>query len=113
MQKGQKLKNQMLAFRARRLPMRPGWDTDDVKIRLMKELVTLKFKQNPRLKALLLSTGSVPVVERSPTDGVWGDANKKKPELGTGRNLLSKLLVEVRAELRQAPRNSIAKKARQ
>ena len=113
MQKDQQLKDKMLAFRARQLPMRPGWDTDDVKIRLMKELVSLKFKQNPRLKALLLSTGSLPIVERSPTDGVWGDANKKKPELGPGRNLLGKLLVEVRDGLRQAPQNTKAKKLKQ
>ncbi len=67
MQKNPTLKQQMRDFKARRLSVRQGWDADSP--RLMKELLELKFTQNPRLKALLLSTGSLPIVERSPTDG--------------------------------------------
>lgn len=68
MQRNPALKLQMHDFKARRLNVRPGWDKDSP--RLMKELLELKFSQNSRLKALLLSTGSLPIVERSPTDGV-------------------------------------------
>lgn len=98
MQKDPALKALMRGFKVRRLSVRPGWDADSVP--LMKELLQLKFGQNSRLKSLLLKTGSLKIVERSPTDAKWGDANQHKHALGPGQNLLGKLLEEVREEFK-------------
>jgi ribA/ribD-fused uncharacterized protein len=89
------LQARMREFKARRLGVRPGWD-DVHSVPLMKELLQLKFRQNLRLRSLLLETGGLPIVERSPTDAKWGDAHQHQHALGQGRNLLGKLLVEVR-----------------
>lgn len=74
--------------------MRADWDV--LKVGVMEEFMTYKYTQNKKLKTLLLSTGSKLIVERSPTDAVWGDGNQHKPELGPGTNLAGQLLVKIR-----------------
>jgi len=84
----------MLAWKARKVPMRADWNV--LKVGVMEEFMTYKYTQNKKLKTLLLSTGSKLIVERSPTDAVWGDGNQHKPELGPGTNLAGQLLVKIR-----------------
>ena len=67
--------------------------------------VTLKFKQNPKLRAELLAVGSKHFVEASPFDKVWGtglsvaDCQKVSEDKWPGMNLLGKVLDQVKEEL--------------
>ncbi|MBZ5590473.1 MAG: NADAR domain-containing protein [Acidobacteriia bacterium] len=76
-----------------RVQLRPDWE--NVKVNLMRTGLLAKFRQHPRCRALLLETGDVPIHEVSPGDNEWGRIN------GSGRDLLGRLLVEVRAILRR------------
>lgn len=73
--------------------LRPDWD--DVKDRVMKECCIAKFTQHADLKKLLLETGDAELIEDSPVDWYWGCGKD-----GTGKNMLGKILMEIRAELR-------------
>lgn len=64
---------------------------DDIKVGIMLNGLRAKFSQHPNLKAMLLGTGNAILHEDSPTDMFWG----KK-----GRDMLGKLLMKVRDELR-------------
>jgi ribA/ribD-fused uncharacterized protein len=61
-----------------------------------------KFSQNEDLRAFLLSTGDMILVEASPTDCIWGiglskkDAENTDPKKWLGSNLLGKALMDVR-----------------
>lgn len=74
----------------------PGWST--TKFDRMKNVVRAKFMQHEDLRELLLSTGNARLVESATVDNevnrTWGEVN------GVGRNMLGKLLMEVRDELR-------------
>ena len=78
--------------RSRSRPLRPDWES--VKDDVMRDAVRRKFQLSP-LRAVLLSTGDAELVERTPRDKYWGDGGD-----GTGKNMLGKILMEVRAELR-------------
>lgn len=75
----------------------PGWSA--TKFERMKNVLRAKFTQYDDLRELLLSTGDARLVEAATTDNevnrTWGEVN------GVGRNMLGKLLMEVRAELRE------------
>lgn len=75
--------------------LRPDWDThrDEVMLTALRA----KFAQHPKLREGLLSTGEERLVERSDKDSYWGDGSH-----GNGRNRLGELLMQVRAELREA-----------
>ncbi len=66
-----------------------------------------KFRQNPRLRKLLLGTGSAKFVECSPEDEVWGiglkqsDPRATDPSKWRGENLLGKALTAARAKLKK------------
>lgn len=79
--------------RSRQRPLRPDWET--VKDDIMLEAIRAKFMQHPALARLLLDTGKAPIVEHTPRDRYWGDGGD-----GSGRNMLGKLLMRVRDELR-------------
>lgn len=74
----------------------PGWSTS--KFDRMRQVLRAKFEQHPELKALLLSTGSVRLVESATVDNevnrLWGEVN------GSGRNMLGTMLMELRAAFR-------------
>lgn len=75
------------------LTLRPDWD--EVKLEVMRAVVREKFSADPELAALLLATGDLEIVERNPWhDRTWGVCN------GAGQNLLGKVLMEVRQDLR-------------
>ena len=72
--------------------MRPDWN--NAKVQIMLTGLRAKFSQNPDLKAQLLATGNAILHENSPSDMFWG----KK-----GQDVLGKLLMLVRDELRRSP----------
>jgi len=74
----------------------PDWSK--VKFERMKNVLLAKFTQHEDLHDLLLSTGEARLVESATVDNavnrLWGEVN------GVGKNMLGKLLMEVREELR-------------
>ncbi len=79
--------------RSRERPLRLDWET--VKDDIMREALRAKFTQLPQLRSLLLSTGDAELVEHSRNDCYWADGGD-----GSGKNMLGKLLMELRVELR-------------
>ena len=77
---------------SRKHPRRADWDSvrDDV----MRMAVRQKFRTHPDLSELLLATGDEELVESSPRDYYWGCGAKR-----TGKNMLGKILMELRQEL--------------
>ncbi len=59
----------------------------------MRAAVRAKFEQHEDLRALLLSTGNAKLVEHTANDDYWGDGG------GYGKNMLGRILMEVRSEL--------------
>jgi ribA/ribD-fused uncharacterized protein len=78
--------------RDRKQPLRPDWE--EVKDCIMWKAVWTKFKQHPRLAAMLLETGDAEIVEHTKTDAYWGDGGD-----GRGLNRLGRVLMQVRAKL--------------
>jgi ribA/ribD-fused uncharacterized protein len=87
--------------RSRKLPLRRDWES--MKDRVMLEVVRAKFTQHDDLKAVLLGTGDALLVEHTANDSYWGDGGD-----GSGRNRLGQILMQVRAELRDATGNPSA-----
>ena len=74
-------------------------DWEDQKYSIMLQGVRLKFYQNSDLTNLLISTGDAIIYEDSPYDKIWGTG--KRGGIGSGKNLLGKILMEVRSELQK------------
>ena len=72
-------------------------DWEDVKDKVMYVGCLAKFAQNTGLWAVLDSTQSATLIERTKNDVYWGDGGD-----GRGQNRLGEILMEVRAELRAA-----------
>lgn len=90
--------NPAQAKRAGRLidPMREDWD--DVKVGIMRDIVSEKFNQNPELKEKLLATGwSVLQEGNLHNDRIWGVC---PPHSDHGENLLGKILMDIRRDFR-------------
>lgn len=66
-------------------------DWEEVKIRIMTEIVFIKFAMNPPLRKLLLDTGKRKLIEGN----TWGDIFWGVCE-GIGQNHLGKILMKVR-----------------
>ena len=79
--------------RSREHPIRRDWEQakDDV----MRTAVRRKFETHAGLREQLLATGDEELVEDSPNDYYWGRGRN-----GTGMNVLGRILMEVREELR-------------
>ena len=82
--------------RDRNRPLRADWET--VKDDIMREAVRAKFTQYPALRYLLIETGDAELVEHTTNDHYWADGGD-----GTGKNMLGKILMEIREELRIIP----------
>ncbi len=77
---------------------RPDWDK--VRVRIMKWCLRVKLAQNyNRFSELLLRTGDKPIVEDSRKDPFWGAIRTTSGDL-VGANVLGRLLMELREELR-------------
>ena len=73
----------------RKVDLRPDWN--DIRIDIMRDIVTAKFTQNPVLLNKLLQTGDVELIEGNWwNDTFWGVCN------GKGENNLGKILMSVR-----------------
>ena len=74
--------------------VRPNWN--QIKIARMRWVLRLKFDRTERysLWRSLVDTGDAALIEASSMDAFWG-AGKK----GNGKNMLGRLLMEVRGEL--------------
>lgn len=84
-----------------RADTRPDWEA--VKVPIMKWCLRVKMAQNwEKFSALLLSTGAKAIVEDSSKDAYWG-AKEVGPDLLEGRNVLGRLLMELREKLISAP----------
>jgi ribA/ribD-fused uncharacterized protein len=80
----------------RQIRLRPDWE--DVKVGIMRDLVRQKFTSHPDLRARLLATGDAELVEGN----YWHDTFWGQCPVGTGFNHLGRILMEVRAELRES-----------
>jgi ribA/ribD-fused uncharacterized protein len=79
---------------------RPDWD--NVKVRVMRWCLRVKLAQNlNNFGRLLLSTGDRPIVEESAKDQFWG-AKSEPGGLLKGANVLGRLLMELRDQLRSS-----------
>jgi ribA/ribD-fused uncharacterized protein len=80
---------------------RPDWEK--VRVLIMKWCLRVKLLQNwNSFSALLLSTGDKPIVEDSKKDPFWSAQPQVNGTL-VGRNVMGRLLMELREELRHAP----------
>lgn len=82
-----------LEGRNRSNPLREDWE--EVKDDVMRFAVLEKFKQNPVLKSLLLSTGDATLIEHTTNDAYWADGGD-----GRGKNMLGLILMETRELLK-------------
>jgi type I restriction enzyme, S subunit len=77
---------------------RPDWDK--VRVTIMRWCLRVKLAQNwHTFGALLHSTGDSPIVEESRKDDFWG-AKAVEEDMLVGVNVLGRLLMELREELR-------------
>lgn len=79
-------------------------DWDDVKVGIMRDILRAKAEQHEYVRRKLLATGDRELVEDSWRDDVWGWGPNKD-----GQNLLGKLWMQVRAELRGLTHNAIVR----
>jgi len=79
----------------RSLPLREDWDK--IKTEVMMKGLRAKFKLSP-FRETLLKSGDRFIYEDSPYDNVWGTGVLKSE--GNGQNLLGKMLMALRAEIK-------------
>jgi ribA/ribD-fused uncharacterized protein len=78
---------------------RADWDT--VRVQAMRWCLRVKLTQNyEKFGSLLLRTGVKPIVEDSRKDDFWGAIPHPEGPLLIGRNVLGRLLMELRGQLR-------------
>lgn len=81
--------------RNRQWPLRKDWDA--VKDDIMRDAVRAKVAQHVEVRETLLGTGDAVIVEHTTNDAYWGDGGD-----GSGRNMLGRILMEIREEFRGA-----------
>jgi ribA/ribD-fused uncharacterized protein len=74
---------------------RPDWD--NIKVRIMRDILRAKAAQHEYVRRKLLATGNRELIENSWRDDFWGWGPNRD-----GQNMLGKLWMEVRDELRAA-----------
>ena len=79
--------------RERTRPLRADWER--VKDDVMREAVREKFRAHATIRQILLDTGDALLVENAPGDYYWGIGAD-----GSGKNMLGRILMEIRDELR-------------
>ncbi len=72
---------------------RPDWD--DIKVGVMRDILRAKAEQHEYVRRKLLATGNRELIEDSWRDDFWGWGPNRD-----GKNMLGKLWMEIRAELR-------------
>lgn len=71
------------------------WINKNTRIDVMKRALHLKFTQHDDLRRKLLQTRNRELIEHTRNDNFWGDGGD-----GSGKNILGKLLMELRNNLR-------------
>ncbi|MCL9781263.1 GTP cyclohydrolase II [Vibrio sp. S4M6] len=71
-------------------------DWYDIRVDVMESIVKEKFIQNPNLAYYLVNTGCIELKEHSHKDAFWGDGGD-----GKGKNILGRILMDVRETLQQ------------
>jgi N-glycosidase YbiA len=79
--------------RERSRPLRADWE--QAKDDIMREAVLTKFLTHKDIQQVLLDTGDEELIEATTHDYYWGCGTNN-----TGKNMLGKILMEVRAEIR-------------
>ncbi|MFJ2133683.1 NADAR family protein [Streptomyces sp. NPDC087845] len=79
--------------RAPSKPLRRDWDR--VKDDVMRRAVATKFRARADIRDILLSTADEEIVEDTTTDHYWG-----RGRTGTGKNMLGRILMRTRNQLR-------------
>jgi len=75
--------------RSRKVKIRQDWE--HIKDEVMRKAVRKKFETHDDLRGILLATGKRELIENAPRDYYWGCGACR-----TGKNMLGKLLMEVR-----------------
>ena len=70
-------------------------DWERVKDAIMYEAVLAKFTAHEDIRGVLLATGDAAIAEHTSNDDYWGDGGD-----GHGKNMLGRILMRVRDELR-------------
>lgn len=65
----------------------------------MRTAVRAKFEQYDDLRDFLLSTADAKIIEHTANDSYWGDGGD-----GSGRNMLGRILMDLRSEFRKRGR---------
>ncbi|MEO1432774.1 MAG: NADAR family protein [Cyanobacteria bacterium J06633_8] len=78
--------------RDRKRPLRGDWE--EVKDDIMRKAILKKFETHPEIREILLATGDEEIIENAPGDYYWGCGKD-----GSGKNMLGKILMEVREKL--------------
>jgi N-glycosidase YbiA len=81
--------------RDREHPLRQDWET--VKDDVMRDAIRAKFTQHADAREILMTTGDAELVEHTTNDSYWADGGD-----GSGKNMLGKILMEIRKELTDA-----------
>ena len=82
---------------------RPDWD--QVRVRIMRWCLRMKLANNwSTFSELLLRTGERPIVEESRKDDFWGAKVVDNGDTLVGMNVLGRLLMELREQLKQQGR---------
>ncbi len=81
--------------RDRSRPLRADWE--QVKDGIMRTAVRETFRTHAGIREELLATGDAEIVENAPGDYYWGCGAD-----GSGKNMLGKILMEIREELQSA-----------
>jgi ribA/ribD-fused uncharacterized protein len=82
-----------LRGRDKTIPKRPDWE--EIKEGVMLKALKEKFTRYPKLRELLLSTGTAKIYEHTANDCEWADCGDR-----SGKNKLGKLLMRLRDELK-------------
>ena len=97
-EKIRKANSPMLAARMgrdrKKRTLRKDWES--AKCNVMGEAVLAKITQHEELRELLLATGDAKIIEHTANDDYWGDGGD-----GKGKNMLGRILMDVRAKLRE------------
>ncbi len=78
--------------RDRRLPLRKDWEA--IKDDIMRKAVLAKFTQNDDIGKILVESFPNTIIEKTSNDYYWGCGKD-----GSGKNMLGKILMEVRSTL--------------
>lgn len=89
------------------MTMDPKWEEN--KVQKMREVLRLKFDQDEHCRNVLLKTGNAILSEHTSRDKFWGDGGVQRK----GENMLGRLLVEIREDLKAKEEGQTKKRKRE